>query len=50
LMLPGFYTELFSALSDDKYVKMAPLPAVRLNRLPSNAIPSGKKNYCSRCL
>ena len=40
-----------SAPSDDaKYLKSGAVAAVRLNRFPSYAIPSGKNSCCSRCL
>jgi hypothetical protein len=31
-------------------LKSGAVTAVRLNRFPSNAIPSGKNSCCSRCL
>src|SRR5690606_17475499 len=48
--IPSRLTTLSSALSDGaKYLKSGAVTAVRLNRLPSYAIPSGKNSCCSRC-
>jgi hypothetical protein len=44
--IPSWLTILSSALSDGaKYLKRGAVAAVRLNRFPSNATPSGK-NTC----
>ena len=49
--IPMRLTTLSSALSDGaKYLKSGAVTAVRLNRFPSYAIPSGKNSCCSRCL
>jgi hypothetical protein len=48
--IPTRLTILSSASSDGaKYLKNGTVAAVRLNRFPSNAIPSGKNSCWSRC-